>query len=177
MITVQLQSRLKDLEFDNFRLERKLQETLSRQWRIESQFNNYVFQEVVRDKYETSTFYQDNGPKAVSDAKVHIVDYLSMSGFKRIQDAIDQANHYDKIVVMQGVYNEAIYIDKQITIVSNGFVELHSSSDNVITCATQGDGCLVKGLTIRRLDASKGDPLSAGAQVDQRDDDNQKHDK
>ena len=78
---------------------------------------------------------------------------------------------------MQGIYNEALYIDKQITIVSNGFVELLSSSDNVITCAAQGNGCLVKGLTIRRLDASKGDPLSAGAQVDSKDDDNQKNDK
>jgi parallel beta-helix repeat protein len=34
---------LKDLEYDNFRLEKRLSETLSRQWRIETLFNTYVF--------------------------------------------------------------------------------------------------------------------------------------
>ena len=76
--------------------------------------------------------------------------------------------------MQEGIYNEALHIDKQITIVSNGFVELRSSHDNVITCAAQGEGCLVKGFTIRRLDATKGDPLSAGAQVDSKDDDQKK---
>ena len=46
---------------------------------------------------------------------------------------------------------------------SNGFVELNSSSDNVITTSAQSLGCLIKGFTIRRLDSTKGDPLSAGA--------------
>ena len=64
-----------------------------------------------------------------------VVDYLNQSGFKRVQDAIDACQDGDKIVVKQGVYNEALVIDKQPIIVSSGFVELNSSNDNVITCA------------------------------------------
>ena len=71
-MTVQLQSRLKDLEFDNFRLERKLQETLSRQWRIESLFNHYVFQDIVKQKYESSLFHDTQ-----SSGKTITVDYLN----------------------------------------------------------------------------------------------------
>ena len=65
----------------------------------------------------------------------------------------------------EGIYSESLVVEKQLTIVSNGFVELRSSHDNVITCAAQGEGCFIKGFTIRRIDATKGDPLSAGAQV------------
>ena len=53
----QLTNRIKDLEYDNFRLEKRLSETLSRQWRIETLFNTYVFSSVVRDKYEQSKYY------------------------------------------------------------------------------------------------------------------------
>ena len=73
--------------------------------------------------------------------------------------------------------------------IANGFVELRSAIDNVITCMissiNQGFdqdqnstnyngrnfknqnnvGCLIKGFTIRRLDMSKGDPLSTGAGI------------
>lgn len=111
MMTVQLQSRLKDLEFDNFRLERKLQETLSRQWRIESLFNNYVFtKDDVKSNFQTpmieailqSQKLQDPqlrkfGSATSLQAKdsqgkayyVHLVDYLQNNCFRRIQDAID----------------------------------------------------------------------------------------
>ena len=50
-------SRVKDLEYDNFRLDKKLSETLSRQWRIETLFNNYVFNAIVREKFEQSKYY------------------------------------------------------------------------------------------------------------------------
>lgn len=66
-------------------------------------------------------------------------------------------------MVNQGIYQESLVIEKQLSIVSNGFVELRSYKDNVVTCAAAGDGCLLKGFSIRRLDNSKGDPLSTGA--------------
>lgn len=81
-----------------------------------------------------------------------------------MQDAIDACQDGDKIVVQSGIYQENLFVDKQIMIIANGFVELQSTTDNVITCATQGDGCLIKGFTVKRIDASKGDPLSTGAQ-------------
>jgi pectin methylesterase-like acyl-CoA thioesterase len=103
-----------------------LSETLSRQWRIETLFNTYVFNQVVREKYEVSKYYcqADEAPGGGSSASgntsgasrktyfVHFVDYLGSNAFRRIQDAIDIANDNDKIVVAPGVYNENIVITK-----------------------------------------------------------------
>ncbi len=89
------------------------------------------------------------------------MDYLGSNSFRRIQDAIDISNDNDKIVVSAGVYNESLVINKQIILISNGYVEIRSSQANVITCCASYEGCLIKGFTIRRLD--KVDPTSCGA--------------
>jgi hypothetical protein len=168
-------SRLKDLEYDNFRLEKKLSEMTSRMWRVEGLFNNYVFSSVVREKYESSNYYckgdsndssSNSNTRDASNTKktyfVHFVDYLSVNSFKRIQDAIDVADDNDKIIVHSGIYNESLIINKQISIFANGYVELRSNNQNIVTCCAQNEGCLVKGFTIRRLDGSKTDPTTCG---------------
>ena len=152
-----LLNRLKDLEYDNFRLEKRLSETLSRQWRIETLFQNYVFNQVVRDKYEQSKYYcqgntAENTAENNSTYFVHFVDYLGSNSFRRIQDALDIANDFDKIVVAAGVYTESLTITKQIILIANGYVEIKSAQGNVITCSAGNEGCLVKGFTIRRVD-------------------------
>ena len=65
-------------------------------------------------------------------------------------------------MVSAGVYNESLSINKQIILISNGYVELRSGQSNVITCSASGEGCLIKGFTIRRLDSTKIDPTSCG---------------
>jgi len=168
----QLSSRLKDLEYDNFRLERKLQETLSRQWRIETIFSNYLFTAAIREKYEQSRYYCQGEEGSANSSRdctrtgktyfVHFVDYLGSNAFRRIQDALDIANDFDKVVVAPGVYNEALIINKQVILISNGYVEIRSGQSNVITCCAPNEGCLIKGFVIRRLDSNKIDPTSCG---------------
>lgn len=57
---------------------------------------------------------------------MHFVDYLGSNAFRRIQDALDIAADGDKIVVAPGIYNESLTINKQIILISNGYVEIRS---------------------------------------------------
>ena len=61
-----------------------------------------------------------------------------------------------------GIYTENLVISKQIILISNGYVEIRSSMQNVITCCAPNEGCLIKGFSIRRLDGQKVDPTTCG---------------
>ena len=90
---------------------------------------------------------------------------------KMLRISENKLNVLDKLIMTENMtkligkieLNENIVIDKSVILVSSGFVELFSYNDNVITCIAQNEGCLIKGFSIRRLDKTKGDPLSTGA--------------
>ena len=125
---------------------------MARQWRGEQLISNYVFKDRVVELFEKSQAYLSGHAQISTDLhnlessqskrnvlegrhfQTLIVDYLSPCGFRRIQDAIDAASDFDKVVVKPGVYMENIYIDKPIMLVAHGYVELRSTHDNVITC-------------------------------------------
>jgi len=44
------------------------------------------------------------------------------------------ADDFDKIVVHEGHYSEALVISKSVILIANGYVVVESSNQNVITC-------------------------------------------
>jgi len=83
-----MQHELKEMKLDNLDVEKRVREVESRLHRVETLFNNYVFQSQVRDQYESSNFFCKGDSEAIIQSKkkyyVHFVDYLSVNSFKRI---------------------------------------------------------------------------------------------
>jgi nitrous oxidase accessory protein NosD len=73
----------------------------------------------------------------------------SGQNFTKIQDAVDNANSGDKVIVQAGTYYENVVINKSITLIGNDTTNTiinGSGSGSVITITA--DGCYVSGLLV-----------------------------
>lgn len=96
--------------------------------------------------------------------KVHVVDPVPAKGdFTVIQAAIDAADPWDRIVVREGTYREALRLSKQLEIVGEGDRErilVTNDNDHVLLC--DAPIARIEGLRFRREEGETDRPEGYG---------------